>query len=183
MENDASPAGVMHGGLFSTAEIKILICYILSSLNEPVPANLLVNVLHYEGIANAFEVSDAIVLLSESGQICQNDKKDDTYVITESGKNVADTLSTSLAMTTKDRALKATIKTLSHFKNAKDTSFEITKEGDDTFITCSALDGQKPFLSVKLLVTDDAQANFIKKRFLENPTEIYSSIIEWLTKQ
>ena len=46
MEKNASGAGVSRGGLFSTSEIKILICYILSAIDEPVPVDMLANVLH-----------------------------------------------------------------------------------------------------------------------------------------
>ena len=61
LEKDAVSAGVSEiGGLFSTAEIKILVCYIISSIDSPVPGQMLANVLHYEGIANCFEVNDAI---------------------------------------------------------------------------------------------------------------------------
>ena len=52
MDKDAVSMGVKPvGGLFSTAEIKILICYILDTIGEPVPANELTNTQHYEGIA------------------------------------------------------------------------------------------------------------------------------------
>ena len=89
MEKDALSAGVSKvGGLFSTAEIKILVCYILSALNAPVPGRMLADVLHYEGIANCFEVNDAIAALCESGHLKPADEKDDTYVITDNGRQI-----------------------------------------------------------------------------------------------
>ena len=182
MEKDASSAGVARGGLFSTAEIKILICYILNAINEPVPVDMLANVLHYEGIVNGFEVSDAIVSLSASGQIEPTDKNETNYVITKSGREIADTLKTSLSAVVKERAYLASMKMLAKFKNAKDNVFEISKENDATYLSCSAIDGGKPFITVKMLITDDDQGRHIKERFLENPSKIYSLIIDELTK-
>ncbi|MCQ2478319.1 MAG: DUF4364 family protein [Clostridia bacterium] len=182
MENNASAAGVTHGGLFNTAEIKILICYILNAVNEPVPANMLVNVLHYEGIANAFEVSDAIISLTQSGHIAQHDNVEDTYVITNSGKEVSETLKTSLSYTVKDRACAATVKMLSKFKNAKDTEITTVRENGNLYIVCSLIENGRPFMSIKLLITDDAQASSIKERFLENPAEVYKTLIDMITK-
>lgn len=183
MERDAASAGVSPvGGLFNTTEIRILICYILSSINEPVPGQMLANVLHYESIANYFEVSDAIAFLCESGHIKVFNEQEDTYVITDSGRDVAKTLKTSLPYAVKDRAYAAAIKMVSRFKNAKETDIKITKENGSTYITCSALDGELPFMSVKLLVTDESQANCIKEKFLNDPSAIYSGIIELLTK-
>jgi len=182
LENNASSAGVKLGGLFNTAEIRILICYILASVDEPVPANMLVNTLHYEGIANAFEVSDAIVSLTQTDHIKLFEEKEDSYIITDKGRDTAETLKTSLSLTVKERALAATIKMLSRFKNAKETKFETIKENDNTYLSCSVIDGDLPFMTIKLLLSDEQQAELIKERFLDNPTEFYRLIIEKLTK-
>lgn len=182
MEKNASGAGVARGGLFSTADIKILICYILNAINEPVPVEMLANVLHYEGLANAFEVSDAIVSLASKGQIIATDESGQIYQITNSGRDTANTLKSSLSSVVKERAYLAVMKMFAKFKNAKDNRFEITHENDATYLSCSALDGGKPFMTVKLLITDEEQAGYIRERFLENPSKIYSKIIEMLTQ-
>lgn len=182
MERDAVSAGVSEvGGLFSSAEIKILICYIISSINEPVPGSLLANELHFNGIANCFEVNDAIALLCKNGQLQLHNEKEDTYTITASGRTIAETLKSSLPIAVKDRAYSIALKMFKRFKSAKETDIKISREGDKTFITCSAIDGGNPFMSVKLLVTDQEQAIFIKNRFLEDPSSIYSEIINLLT--
>ena len=182
MEKNASSAGVARGGLFHTTDIKILICYILNAIDEPVPVDMLGNVLHFEGIANAFEVSDAVVSLANLGQIVAVDEKEQSYKITQSGRNTAETLKTSLSAVVKERAYLATMKMLAKFKNAKDNTFEITKENGGTYLTCSAIDSGKPFISIKILITDEDQGSYIREKFLENPAEIYSKIIEMLTK-
>ena len=183
MEKDAVSAGVNNaGGLFSTAEVRILICYILSSLGEAVPGKLLADTLHYEGIANCFEVNDSIARLVENGQLRVVDEAEDTYIITESGKYVANTLKTTLSLTVKQRAYDAALKMLIRFKHAKETDIKISREGNRTFITCTAIDGIDPFMSVKLMVTDEDQALYIKERFIDNPSYIYSEIIDLLTK-
>lgn len=182
MERNASGAGVERGGLFSTAEIKILICYILSAIGEPVPVDMLANILHYEGIANAFEVSDAVVSLSTSGQIVPTDDAEQVYQITDIGKATATTLKASLSSVVKERAYLAVMKMFAKFKNSKDNIFEITHENDATYLSCSALDGNKPFITIKMLITDEEQGRFISERFLENPSAIYSKIIEMLTQ-
>ncbi|MBR6502812.1 MAG: DUF4364 family protein [Clostridia bacterium] len=182
MEKNASGAGVSRGGLFSTSEIKILICYILDAIDEPMPVEMLANVLHYEGLANAFEVSDAIVSLANSGQIIATDSEEQVYKITNAGKETAKMLKSSLSSVVKERAYLAVMKMFAKFKNAKDNLFEISNENGSTYLSCSALDNGKPFITVKLLITDEEQGNVIKEKFLENPSAIYSKIIEMLTQ-
>ena len=128
MEKDALTAGVSEiGGLFTTAEIRVLICYIFSKIDDAVPGNLLANTLHYEGIANCFEVNDSIDYLCKSGQLELVSREDDTYRITESGKDVAETLKTTLSIVVKERAYNAAIKMVSRFRNTKETDIKITE--------------------------------------------------------
>ncbi len=181
MEKDASTAGVNAvGGIVNTAEIKILICYILASLNEPVPGQMLANALHYEGIANYFEVNDAIFQLEKNGHIVSTDK--DTYKITKKGIEIADTLRSSLPVVVRNRACTAAVKMLTHVKNAKDTDIRISRENGKTYINCSLLDNEIPFMGVKLMLADEMQAEAIKNKFLDDPTKVYSAIIDALTK-
>ncbi len=182
MENNAVSAGVTNGGLFNTAEIKILICYVLATVNEPIPVLLLANVLHYEGIANAFEVSDAVISLTNSGHIEQADAAEDTYIITKSGRDIAQTLKTSLSITVKERAYNAAIKMLSRFKNAKSVDCIVENESGNTYVTCSLKDGDNTFASIRLQVADDMQARSIKEKFIDDPSRIYAGLIELLTK-
>ena len=87
MEKDAISAGVSKiGGLFTTADVRILICYLLSSVSDPVPATLLCETLHSEGIANAFEVSDSISFLTDSGHIKECDNEKGRFVETDNGR-------------------------------------------------------------------------------------------------
>lgn len=184
MERDAVSAGVSPiGGLFSTSEVRILICYIISAINQPVPGRMLADTLHYEGIANYFEVSESIASLCDSGQLELFNKEEDTYIITKSGKDIAETLKTALSYTVKNRAYNAAIKMVSRFKNAKETDIKITRENNSTYITCSMIDNDITFMSVKILVSDEEQALTIKENFINNPSTVYSEIINMLTKQ
>ncbi len=183
MEFDAVSAGVAPGGLVNSTEIKVLICYILKSIKEPVPVSKLCEILFFDGIANNFEVSDCLESLIKNGNIVCVDEKEQTYTTTESGNNVADTLKNTVPLSIREKACKSTIKMIAQIKNAKETDISIMRNGDNTFITCSALDNGNPIMSVQLLVSDEAQALSIKSKFLENPAEIYSKIIDLFTSK
>lgn len=184
MEKDAVSAGVSQvGGLFSVDEIRILLCYIIASIEDPVPGRMLADLLHFEGIANVFEVNDSIAALEKNGHIAMVDEKEDTYKITKKGKEVADGLKTTLPIAVKNRAHSAALQMVARYRHAKETDFKVSREGERTYITCTALDNIAPFMSVKLMVTDEDQAMFIKDKFLDDPAKIYSEIIKMLTKK
>ncbi len=182
MEFDALTAGVLPGGLVSSAEVKVLICYILDSVKESVPVTRLCELLNYEGIANIFEVSDNIEALARGGHIVCTDVDSESYTVTPSGTDIAKTLKTTVPMTVREKACRVTLGMLSKMRNAEETDIAITREDDNTYITCSALDNNKTIMSVKLMVSDEMQAVNIKNNFLENPAEIYTQIIDLLTK-
>lgn len=182
MEFDAVSAGVAPGGLVNSSEIKVLICYILNNVGEPVPATELCEMLYYEGIANVFELSDNIEALSKSGHIKCVNHIEKSYTTTAAGNEIAATLKTTLPYSVREKACFVTLKMLAKIRNTKETDISITRSGDSTFITCSALENNRPVMSVQLLVSDEEQAISIKNKFIENPSVIYSKIVDLLTE-
>ncbi len=181
MEFDSVAAGVALGGLVSSAEIKILICYILKTVKEPVNATKLCEILNFEGIANIFEVSDNIESLLKSKHIECVNENEKLYTVTKTGADIASTLKTSVPISVRDKACLATLKMLADNRIMQETDISVTRQGEKTYITCAALEGKEPIVSVQLMVSDEAQAVAIKNNFIKNPSKIYSSIIDLFT--
>ena len=60
MKQDAFSAGVEPGGLYSSQEIKILICYMLAGVGEPLARHSVLEILSGNGMANFFEAGAAV---------------------------------------------------------------------------------------------------------------------------
>ena len=69
MKQDAFSAGVEPGGLWHKNDIRILLCYILSSVRGPLSRRDLTRIIQEKGLANYFEVEDALAGLVEQGNI------------------------------------------------------------------------------------------------------------------
>ncbi len=180
MEIDAISAGV--GSLISTAEIKVLICYVINGVKAAVPGKQLANLLNIEGIANYFEVMDALEALLKSDNLTYNEA-DDTYNVTEKGANASETLKTILPYTIKEKAFALTAKMIARLKNAKETHIETVKENGVMYLICSAVECGQELMSVKIMVTDETQASAIKERFLDNPSKVYTGLVDLLTSE
>lgn len=178
MESNAISAGV--GSLISTAEIKVLICYVINGVKSAVPGKLLANLFNIEGIANYFEVMDALEALLNAGNLTYNEIED-SYNVTEIGASAADTLKNILPFTIKEKAFALTAKMIARLRNAKDTRFETVKENGFMYLICTAVENGVDLMSVKLMITDEIQAAAIKEKFLDNPSLIYTGIIDLLT--
>ena len=178
LEKDAISAGT--GSLVSSDEIKILLCYVIKSVDAPVPGKQLANLFHLEAIANYFEVINALEALISTGSLSYFEE-DDTYFVTKEGAIAAQRLKKSLPFTIREKAFIITSKLLASIRHQKETKIDVTTEDGIMYITCSAIENDKALMSFKLMVADEIQAQCIKERFLEDPAYIYTGLIDLLT--
>ncbi len=66
---DAFTGGIVLGGMRTKADIRVLLCYILKSLDAPFSKAGLNEVLQSTSLANFFEVNDALSALLGAGLI------------------------------------------------------------------------------------------------------------------
>ena len=66
-EFDAFAEGVEPGGLRNRTQIKILITFIVSRIREPLKDTMIIEALQIHGLANYFEVSQALDELFDNG--------------------------------------------------------------------------------------------------------------------
>lgn len=182
MIDDAIKAGVAPGGLTNRTEIRVLICYLLKAIGQPVPYPFLTDKLSAEGIANYFELCDAVSDLEDAGHISvlvdAGGKK--TYLITPSGADIADTLERTVPIVIRERACTYIIKLLARVRNEKENEVTIVPKEKGFEVTCRALDGIRELMSVSLLVPNEACANTVRESFLNNPTETFIKVTEAL---
>ncbi|MEE0928376.1 MAG: DUF4364 family protein [Acutalibacteraceae bacterium] len=183
MEKDAISVNVGKGGLKNTAEIKILVLYLLMNVTEPVPSNQICDLLHLEGIANTFELNEAFAQLHQNGLIDETDEGIEFYAINDKGRDVGQTLQSSVPFTVREKSLKLLKKMLLRNRHMKETDIKIHHEDDGSIkITCSAIEGDSVIMSFTLQAADDAQAIRIRENFLDDPALIYRTLIDMLTK-
>ena len=71
MAFDTFDEGIIPGGMRSKYEIRILICYLLNSIKEPVSKEIIVDSICEESLANYFETSSCFDDLIEKGNIIE----------------------------------------------------------------------------------------------------------------
>ena len=179
MNHDAFSAGVEPGGLYSSQEIKILICYMLAGVDEPLPRQSVLEIIAAGGMANFFEAGAAIDELIRLHNLTEGE--DGRLYLTEDGRQAASTLSGMIPFTLRERSVQAALKLLTRMRRDKENRVTVKKLEHGRLVTCEIQDAGQPLLSFSLRVADDLQAGLIRERFLEDPTLIYSSLIALLT--
>lgn len=183
MEFDAFDQGIELGGLRNREEIRLLICYLLKTLDKPIEKARLNDAVLENGLANYFEINSAISeLLSNACIDTVIEDEEECLVILPRGKEIADNLETSLPKTVRERAVNSAVKIMTNKKAEKENNVLIEKTEDGGYnVTFSLMSDKDELMRLTVYVADSMQAELLKKNYLEDPIKLYSSIITALT--
>ena len=183
MEFDAFDAGIELGGLRNRDDIRLLICYLLKSVDAPMTRQMLNDAMQEDGLANFFEVGQAIEELLKTGNITADILEDEEVIsVTEKGREAAELLQTSLPKTVREKAVNSAIRLTTKAKIERENKIEVKKEDDGGYtITFTLFDRDTEMMKLSIYVVDSLQLETVKQNFINDPVKVYSSIITSLT--
>ena len=177
---DTFMAGVEPGGLTNLQEIRILLCYMLNTVGQPVPRDAVTEIVIGGGMANYFDTEAAIEELLTQRHLTQDEDK--MLAVTPTGAQIGDSLSVRIPYTLRERSVAAALKLLKRRQVEVDNQVDITKQEEGGYaVTCRVQDRGIDLLSVTLRVSDPWQAQQIKEQFLSDPALLYRSNLAVLT--
>ena len=177
MANEVIVPGVGVGGMTEKYDIKILICYLLSSVPSPLSREELNAVFQDEQLVNYFSFCDALSELLESGHL---HREDEVLVLDELGRETAKRLDRSLPSSLRDRVVETAMRLLARRKIEQENQVDITPYQNGFQVHCTMHDADFDLLRLSMYAPDRAQADAIKARLLEDPSRIYQGLIELL---
>ncbi len=181
-EYDAFTAGVEYGGLRSRQEIKLLICFLLENLESPMTKAQMNELIQEQGLANYFEVSQAIDELFAAGKI--NIKKDDGEQLlcaTQSVRAATRLLESELPRAVREKALNAAIAMQIRAKRLRENTIDVEKTENGYMVTFTMGEKDDVLMRLSVYVADIKQVEVIKQGFLDDPVALYSGILASLT--
>lgn len=183
MEFDAFDAGIELGGLRNRDDIRLLVCYLLKSIDAPMTRQMLNDAMQEDGLANFFEVGQAIEELLKTGNITADILDDEEVIsVTEKGREAAELLQTSLPKTVREKAVNSAIRLTTKAKIERENKIEVKKEDDGGYtITFTLFDRDTEMMKLSIYVVDSLQLETVKQNFINDPVKVYSSIITSLT--
>ena len=166
MEYDAFTGGVAPGGLRSKSDIRILICYMLKSVNAPLSGDDIIKVLQEKSLVSLGNVTR---------------EEDNTYVLTKRGKSVADDLEQLIPSSVRDKAVAAATALLASAKMERENVATIVRTENGYNVTCHISGGEMELMSLTVYVPDLYQAREVKKNFHRDPQRVYNLMLAALT--
>ena len=183
---DAFPVDDKTGGIRSTEKIRIIICYVLKDHSGILSRDNLLSALYDNGIANYFELCQAIDdLLEVNALYIENE----LLYINEKGIQISRDLKDELSHFIKNKAVRAVKLTALYEKRKKENRISVSKINDNKYrLDISLLSGDadneetEELMNVSIFTTDSQQAEVMKTAFLNNPVRLYENIITALTE-
>lgn len=183
MEFDAFDAGIELGGLRNRDDIRLLICYLLKSVDAPMTRQMLNEAMQEDGLANYFEVGQAIEELLKTGNITADILDEDEVIsVTAKGREAAELLQTSLPRTVREKAVNSAIRLTTRAKIERENKIEVKKEENSGYtITFTLFDRDTELMKLSVYVSDSLQLETVKQNFINDPVKVYSTIITSLS--
>ena len=178
MKNNAFTEGVKPGGLTTGTEIRILLCYVLDNIPDPVSRQQLEDVLLGEELANYFVMAESLSLLQEQNLVTE---EDGFLHITPQGRSVASTLGDDLPRSVREVAVNSIIRAQQFAARAAAYHSEISETDSGRLVHCSIGDDTGPLFQMDLYMPDESTAKAVQKKFIEGGDEVYKLLLAALT--
>ena len=173
-EFDAFSEGVEPGGLRSRTHIKILITFMVNKIKEPLKDTLIIEALQIHGLANYFEVSQALDELIDNGNLSTSDG---FVYITPKGILSVDELSQELPKSVKETAVADALNLQLLEKRESENTVEINKTDKGYFVTFRVTHKGDNLMELTVYAADFEQAEQLKHNFLKDPSHVYSTVV------
>ncbi len=175
MENSALTAGVRVGGLTDRTEIKILLCYLLSELKQPITQNQLIECVCGQELVNYFEMQSALQHLLDNKLIKEDENG---YSILPEGKDIARQLESVVSTTVKRYAYTMAVNILQYESLKKQHKIKISPvEGGGFNLHCSIEDDEFTIFSMDIVMPDEKSAKFAGEQFILKGQDIFKCVL------
>ena len=180
MAGNAFAAGVKPGGLTTSTEIRILLCYLIQHAGTPLSQGELETALLGEELVNYFELASNLSDLLEQGFVREENGR---YTILPAGADIAEALADDVPRSVRDAAVRATLAAQQFARKEAQHHAQITPAASGTGynVQCSIRDMESDVFSFSLYVPDKLTAKLARAQFIENGDGIYKLMLAALT--
>lgn len=180
MAGNAFTAGVKPGGLTTSTEIRILLCYLLEQTGTPLSRQEIETALIGEELVNYFELANSLSELCEQGFLQEQQGR---YAIRPEGEEIAKMLADDVPLSVREAAVRAALTARQFvYKEAQHHAEIVPAEGRGYLVRCGLRDMESDVFSFTLYVPDRLTAQLTRAKFIENGDNIYRIMLAAVTE-
>ena len=178
MPREAFTAGVKPGGLTNTTQIRILLCYVIRTVAQPLSRSELEQAMLEKELINYFELVAGLSDLEQQNLVVL---ENDRYRITEQGRKVADLLLTDLPRSIREQAVQAAVFAQQWARKAAENKATISPVLGGFQLDCYIQELGQTVFHLSLLMPDRATAESARDAFIEKGADFYKIMLAALS--
>jgi hypothetical protein len=169
----------------SKNEIKIFILYLMDRIGYPVRFSDVCSILHQENVVSYFDGADCFGELVDDGHVVAVEKDelgDELYVVTVTGKTIAEELSDTIAMSIRESSYRSAIRHLSFQKRGAQIDCNKTiRENGKYLVHCQITEFGKIVLDINVEVDTELEAEKMMVNFRRKPEIVFRGTLALLS--
>lgn len=171
------------GGIHDMDELKLLVLYVLCMCEQPVPRDVLNDILLNDGLVDFFDSTTALDEVVQSKLVyIQHIGGEDCYAVTPAGRETATLLEKNLSYTVREKTAHAAHAVLRQWRLNSQVRAEYVRQHDGSYLVeLILMEGAHEMFSLRLTAPNLDQVNTICRNFKQQPTEVFGDIIRVLT--
>ena len=171
--NDISAAEIN-----SVHDTKVLLCYLLEKLGEPVAESQLYEAVRDSEVINYFSYTEALESLLENRSVRRENRDGEAYIILEEkGRHGADYFNDTIPYYFRKQLLKAALYYFARLRRESETDIETIPKENGFEVNFRINDADFDLMRLSLYAPDEEQAKLIREKILLDPAGFYSKVI------
>ena len=171
-----------HGFIHDILDVKLLILYVMSLVEEPVTAQTIYELCYQDECLSYFDVQEAVPQMVETGHL--EKQGEDLYVITDKGRETVEITHDSIAFPVKHRAKIAVERLNRTNKREQFIRTEIRKKENGEYSVLMGLDDfQGQLMNLELTMPTLQQARRLEMAYRKNAEAVYQSVMIGLLEE
>ncbi|MBX9136773.1 MULTISPECIES: DUF4364 family protein [unclassified Clostridium] len=164
------------------AENKLLVLYVIKSLRQPISKTQLTEIILENNFINYFTLQQYISELDTAEFVEYIEKNNKILItITSKGENVLSIFNDRISPIKRDIIDNYISKTIDNIKKELTIHSDYTIEKNNSFVVdLKALEDETLLIDLKISVPTKKQATSLCNRWKENPSDIYTKIVQVL---
>ncbi len=184
MSFNAFVGGVRPGGLTNDFEVKILICFLLNSIEQEMTFDELNEIFQNTGLVNYFEFAESVSDLERTSHLRRQQTEDGREVlsITEVGRVTARTFEKTLPLSVREKTLEEARKLTQIHRCMDRVEINYHPVSDGYILELVLRDIGSDLLGMKGFLPTEEECLRVRQTIEDDPAALYSGLLELLLR-
>ena len=179
MNFNAFVGGIEPGGLTNDFEVKILICFLLKIIEQPLSFDQVNEILQKTGFVNYFEFVEAVSELQKTEHVLltTDENGQEVFQLSEIGEAMAQTFHHTLPLTVREKTVESARELIQMQKQLEETEVRYHAVNDGYILTMKLKDIGSDLMDLSVFVPSEDECVEIRERIYADPLLLYKTLL------